>query len=243
MPESERRPGCLYGVGVGPGDPELLTLKALKILERVVTIFVPQKNRESEGFARSIITSQVKDSERKIIGLEFPMLRDERKLEPYWDRAADQIWAGLSTGEDCAFINIGDPLLYGTFIHALRTIQRKHPGFDVRVIPGISSINSAAAATVFPLASNDERLAVLSGGQDEDFIRETLRNFDTVVFMKVNSVFDRVVSILEEMELLDKSVYVRRSSTMEEEIVTDIKRLKGSKPDYFSILLVRREKW
>ena len=238
----EGKPGIgrFYGVGVGPGDPELLTLRAYHVLSRVPVIFVPKKTEQSESIARSIVANLAPGIEPKIVGLVLPMLRDKERLKEYWKQAADTIWQHLEKGEDCAFVNVGDPLLYGTFIHILETLKRSHPEIEAEVIPGISSINAAAARAVVPLASDDDNIAIISRSREDKFIRETLENFDTVVFMKMNKVFDKLFKILEELNLTDKCVYVRRCTTEYEEIIWDISKLKGEKIDYFSLLIVRK---
>ncbi|MGA7677437.1 MAG: precorrin-2 C(20)-methyltransferase [Dehalococcoidia bacterium] len=236
----KKKIGRLYGVGVGPGDPELLTLRAHHLLSRIPVIFVPLKDEKSSSYARSIIKNLVKKSDGKVVGVVLPMLRDKEKLADYWLKATESMWRYLKKGEDCAFVNIGDPLLYGTFIHILETLQKSHPEIEVEVIPGISSINAAAARAVVPLASNDERIAIISGNCADKVIRETLENFDTVAFIKMNKVFDRLLSILEELKLVEKCVYVRRCTTQDEEIIRDISKLKGEKVDYFSLLIVRK---
>ena len=201
------RTGRLYGIGLGPGDPELLTLRAYRVLREIGLIFVPLKDKQSKSYARSIISALIPDSEKKIVELVLPMIRDRKKLADYWQEAAESIWSHLHEGKDCAFVNIGDPLLYGTFIHILATLQRTHPEIEVEVIPGISSINAAAARTLVPFASNDERIAILSDNCEERLIRETLENFDTVVFMRINNIFDKLRGILNELDLIDKCVY------------------------------------
>jgi precorrin-2/cobalt-factor-2 C20-methyltransferase len=232
--------GRLYGVGVGPGDPELLTLRAYNLLSRIPVIFVPLKNETSSSYAKSVIKNLVKESDGKVVGVVLPMLRDKEKLADYWRKAVASMWQYLKKGEDCAFVNIGDPLLYGTFIHILETLQKSHPEIQVEVIPGISSISAAAARAVVPLASNDERIVIIPGNREDKVIRETLENFDTVVFIKMNKVFDRLLTILEELNLTEKCVCVRRCTTQDEEIIWDISKLKGEKGDYFSLLIVRK---
>jgi precorrin-2/cobalt-factor-2 C20-methyltransferase len=232
--------GRLYGVGVGPGDPELVTLKAHKVLSRVPVIFVPLKDRQSKSYAKSIVARLIKEPEKKVVELVLPMLRGREQLEDYWQQAADTIWQHLEKGEDCAFVNVGDPLLYGTFIYILETVKKNHPEIEVEVIPGISSINAAAARAMFPLASDDERIAIISGNREERVIRETIANFETVVFMKMNTMFDKLLTILEDLDLTDKCVYVRRGTTQDEEIIRDISKLKGAKVDYFSLLILRK---
>jgi len=234
------RIGRLYGVGVGPGDPELMTLKASRILSQVPVIFVPKKAEQGESIAESIVGNLSPRIEPKIVGLVLPMLRDREQLADYWRKAVESMWQYLKNGEDCAFVNVGDPLLYGTFVHILETLQKSHPEVEVEVIPGISSISAAAARAIVPLASNDERIAIISGNREDKVIRETLENFDTVVFMKMNTVFDKLLTILEELKLIEKCVYVRRCTTQDEEIIRDISRLKGKKVDYFSLLIVRK---
>ncbi len=236
----QKKLGRLYGVGVGPGDPELVTLKASRILSQVPVIFVPLKDRQSKSYARSVINSLIKEPEQKVVELVFPMLRGKEQLKDYWQQAADTIWQNLEKGEDCAFVNVGDPLLYGTFIYILETVKKSHPQVVVEVIPGISSINAAAARAIVPLASEDERIAIISGNREESVIRETIENFDTVVFMKMNTMFDKLLPILEDLKLTDKCVYVRRCTTQDEEIILDISKLKGEKVDYFSLLILRK---
>jgi precorrin-2/cobalt-factor-2 C20-methyltransferase len=236
----EKGIGRLYGVGVGPGDPELVTLRAHHVLSRVSVIFVPKKTEQSESIARSIVGNLVPGIAPKIVGMILPMLRDKEQLKEYWHQAANTIWQHLDKGEDCAFVNVGDPLLYGTFIHILETLKRSHPEIEVEVIPGISSINAAAARAVVPLATDDDNIAIISGNHEDKLIRETLENFDTVVFMKMNKVFDKLLKILEELTLVDKCVYVRRCTTKDEEIIWDISKSKGEKVDYFSLLIVRK---
>jgi precorrin-2/cobalt-factor-2 C20-methyltransferase len=232
--------GRLYGIGLGPGDPELLTLRAYRILSEIAAIFVPLKDTRSRSYAKSIIADLIPESEKKIVGLILPMIRDKEQLADYWRNAAESIWQHLNKGEDCAFVNIGDPLLYGTFIHILTTLHKTHPEIDVEIIPGISSINAAASRAQIPFASNDERIAILSDNCEDRIIRETLENFDTVVFMKINRVFDKLRSILSELNLVEKSVYVKRCTTEDEEIVRDISTLKQEEIDYFSLLIVRK---
>ncbi len=227
-------------MGVGPGDPDLLTVKAARVLQQVPVIFAPQKDNDSASYARSIIAGLVKEPDQQIIGLVFPMVRNEQELLSYQQKAALSIWQHLAGGENCAFVNIGDPYLYGTAIHVLKILQTAHPEVEIEVVPGISSINAAAARAGVPLAVNNERIAVISGHCEDSFIKQTLETFDTVVFLKVNSVLDRLLGTLEEKKLVANSVYIGRCSSEDEVIVRDIRTLKGQKLDYLSLLIVRK---
>jgi precorrin-2/cobalt-factor-2 C20-methyltransferase len=236
----QKETGKLYGVGVGPGDPELITLKAYNIFKRVPVIFVPVKDERENSIAGEIVRNLKPELEPKIRKLVLPMLKDSRQLEKSRNNAADNIWTSLYKGENAAFINVGDPLLYGTFIHVSQVLQKTHPGTKIEVIPGISSINAAAAATMTPLASGDETIAVLSGDPGEKRARNALENFNTVVFLKINTYLDKLIPILDELKPKGKSVYVRRCTSAEEEIISDPNKLRGMKPDYFSLLIVRK---
>ncbi len=240
MKDRKQRIGHLYGVGVGPGDPELLTVRAARILSRAPVIFTPQKDGKSKSYARHIIAGLIKEPEQRVIELVFPMKKDAGRLTDYWEKAAETVWQHLSSGEDCAFITEGDPFLYGTFIHVFEILQKNHPEVSIEVIPGISSINAAAARALLPLATGGERIAILPATYEDKAIRKTLEDFDTVVFLKINTVFDQVLNILEELNLVEKCVYVSRCTTEDEEIIRDIRKLKGQKLDYLSLLIVRR---
>jgi len=230
--------GHLYGVGIGPGDPELITLKAQRILSQVSVIFVPRKGAKQESYARSIISGIVDNSNQRIVDLVFPMQRGT--LKPYWEEVVEKIWQHLAMGEDCAFVTEGDALLYGTFIYVLSIFQENHPEVTIEVVPGISSINAASARVLLPLAIGGERVAIIPATYEDEALRETLESFNTVVLLKVNTVFDRILDVLEEMKLADKCIYITRCSTKDEEIVRDIRKLKGRNLDYLSLLIVRR---
>ena len=236
----KRAIGQLYAVGVGPGDPELLTIRASRILSQVPVIFTPQKDSKSKSYARRIIAGLLREPEQRVIELIFPMQKNVGRLADYWEKAAETIWRHLSNGEDCAFVTEGDPFLYGTFIHIWETLQKSHPEIEVEVIPGISSISAAAARALIPLASGGERIAILSATCEDKAIKEALQNFDTVVLLKISTRFDQILSILEELSLVNRCVYVRRCTTEDEEIIRDISKLKGQKLDYLSLLIVRR---
>ncbi len=240
MQQNKKAIGRLYGIGVGPGDPELLTMRAYRILSEVPIVLVPSKDGKSRSFASQIIAGLVKEPRQKIVKLVFPMRRDTEELSEYWEEAVNDIWTHLGEGKDCAFVAEGDPLLYGTFVHVLTALRKSHPEVNIEVVPGISSFSAASARTLSPLASGDERVAILPSNCEDKVIRETLKNFDTIVFLKINNAFGRIISILEEFNLMNKCTYVRRCTTPDEEIIKDLKKLRGKRLDYFSLLIVRR---
>ncbi|MCL5256274.1 MAG: precorrin-2 C(20)-methyltransferase [Chloroflexi bacterium] len=232
--------GRLYGVGVGPGDPELLTVKAQRVLSLVPVVCVPVKAAGQRSFARSIVGELIDTRRQEVLELVFPMTKDAAAAEPHWQEAAELIWKRLAAGKDCAFISEGDPLIYSTFIDIFRILVHLHPDLDIEIVPGISSFNAAAARSLTTLVDGDERLALLPATFESDKLQEVLRDFDTIVLFKVHSVLDRLLAILEEEDLTGKTVCVTRCTGAEEVIERDIRRLRGKKLDYFSLLIVRR---
>jgi len=229
-----KRIGRLYGVGLGPGDPELVSLKAARILSEVPVIFVPKGGRESR--ALSIIGGMV--GERKeVVELSFPMLGED---EGGWERAANAIWERLSCGEDCAFAVEGDPLLYSTFVPILSIFQRRFPQVEIKVIPGISSLSAATASIPLPLARKEERLAILPATYEKDDLEEILQKFDTVAFFKVHRSLERILNLLERAGFSGSCFLVEEASTRKEKVIRDMEEMRNAKPGYFSLLLVRR---
>lgn len=153
--------GTLYGIGVGPGDPELMTVKAYRRLKEADVIAYPKKGRQSKSYAEQIIDAYFAPEEKRRLGLHFPMTKDRALLEPKWNEAADAIWAELSAGRDVAFVTEGDPLLYSTFIHLMHVMERRYPEAPIEVVPGVSSANAAAARLRLPLVDGDETVAIV----------------------------------------------------------------------------------
>lgn len=237
---ANRNPGQLYGVGIGPGDPELVTLKAKRVLDEVSIIFTPRSDAENRSYARSIISKLPGYLEQKTVDLIFPMQKGA--IKAHWEKATEAIWQHIAQGENCAFVTEGDPLLYGTFSYILALFQQHHPEVVIEVIPGISSVNAASARALLPLASGSERVAILPAIYEdiEDALKNALEELDTVVLLKVHTVFDRVLNLLEEMKITDQCVYINHCSSDDEEIIRDIRELRGQDIDYLSLLIIRR---
>lgn len=231
----------LFAVGVGPGDPELVTRKAERILRSVPVICAPTGAAEAASYALAIVEPFLDRRRQEILTRVFPMSKDEGTLIPYWEEAAAEVAARIAGGQEVAFITIGDPFLYSTFLYLYRIFREKYPQIDIEVVPGITSIGAAAAAAGVPLGLSSDRIAVLPATYEEEKLRRTLLEFDTVVLMKVNRVFDRVYALLKELGMVRRAVFVRRVGSPEEEVVTDLSTLVGKKLDYLSLLIVRRD--
>ena len=231
--------GKLYGIGIGPGDPKLLTLRAKEILDKVDTIFSPKAKEEGTSIARSIIEASTSQP-KKFVELTFPMTRDKTVLKIYWRRAAEKIAKEVSKGKEVAFVTIGDPFIYSTYIYLLKALRRDFPDIRVETIPGISAFNAAASRAEVPLVQGNERLAILPVTKDLKGLREAFREFDTVVLMKVGSKLDRIMALLKELNLLKSSVLVSHVGHPEEKIMGDFySSKKDKKGGYLSVIIVK----
>jgi precorrin-2/cobalt-factor-2 C20-methyltransferase len=230
----------LYAVGVGPGDPELLTRKAERILRNVPVICAPTSAADAESVALAIVEPFLDRTRQEVLTRVFPMKKDEGELLPFWEETAADVAQRVRSGQDVAFITIGDPFLYSTFLYLYRILRDKYPEVGIEIVPGITSVGAAAAAAGVPLGLAADRLAVLPATYEEAQLRQTLLDFDTVVLMKVHRVFDRVYGMLKELGLEKNGVFVRRVGSSEEEVVTDLASLVGKKLDSLSLLIVRK---
>lgn len=237
---SEKQPGTFYGVGVGPGDPELLTVKAQRLLQQVPVLCVPKSREEGESYALGIVSHLMDPQRQQLLELVFPMTKDRVRLEEHWNRALEQVLVPLREGQDVAFITEGDPSLYSTFQHLYRLIRERLPEIPTEVIPGVSSINGSAAAAGLPLVDGGERLAVLPAAYEGEQLMEILEQFDTVVLLKVHRVMDRILDALEQLGLVDRAVYVSRCGSPEQRIVRDVSILRGQELEYLSLMIVRK---
>ena len=231
--------GCLYGVGVGPGDPELLTLKGLRVLQRVPIICVPQSETRQESYALNIVRGFLDLSKQEILRIRFPTDDAEGAAE-VWHAAAATIAGRLQQGGDVAFITEGDPMLYSTFSYVLEGITLEYPEIAVEIIPGVSSVMAAAARAGVPLVAHGQRLAILPAVYGIDDLREAIVHYNTIVLMKVNRTLLLALAHLERLGLAGKAIYVRRATTPREQVVRDLQQLSDDDLDYFSLLIIRR---
>ena len=231
--------GCLYGVGVGPGDPELVTLKAQRVLQRVPIICVPQSETSQDSCALSIARSFIDLERQEILRVGFPT-DDAEAASQVWEKAADTLALRLRQGQDVAFITEGDPMLFSTFSYVLESIRSNHPDLTVEIVPGVSSVMAAAARASVPLVTHGQRLAILPAVYGIDDLREAIANYDTIVLMKVNRVLLDALANLESLGLAGKGIYVRRATTDREQVVQDLQQLTGEDLDYFSLLIIKR---
>ena len=230
--------GTLYGIGVGPGDPELITLKAVNRLRQVHVVFAAASTKNEASLALSIASPHVGEN-AEIVRLDFPMTRDQELLDAAWRANADTVAAHLAKGRDAAFLTLGDPLTYSTFGYLLRTLNGLLSEIPVVVIPGITSYQAAAAHTGRVLAESGESLAVVSGVAEEDELERILSAADSAVILKAYKNMPTIRRVLAKLGLADSCVFVTRLGHEGEEVITGLSDVPD-RPSYFSLLLVRR---
>jgi len=230
--------GILYGIGVGPGDPELMTLKAARLIAQSPVVAVPVSKLGGDSYALTIAEASLQE-DQTILQLHFPMVKDLVVRNEKRRAAAQQIVAELEAGRDVAFLTEGDPFLHSTFVYVLEHLPE---GLHVEVIPGVSSIMAAAAEAERPLVMADERLAVIPATFETIAdLRGVFAAVDTVVLMKVYKVLDEVLDLLDELSLTDKAVLVERASHPEARLIRDVASLRENRPHYLSLMIVHTE--
>ncbi|PLX78538.1 MAG: precorrin-2 C(20)-methyltransferase [Desulfuromonas sp.] len=234
------RAGSLVAVGVGPGDPELLTLKAVKALQGADVILAPKASREGGSVAAGIVAPHLDPERQELREQLYPMRKDPAELEQFWRDAAQEVAELLAGGRRVAFVTLGDPYLYSTFLYLRRFLLEQMPKARVEVISGLSSIQAAAAAADLPLALADERVAILPATFEDGRLRQTLEQFDTVVLMKVARVFGRVKELLRELDLLQSAVYVRQVGLPQEAIWHNLDAVDEDDLHYLSLIIVKK---
>jgi precorrin-2/cobalt-factor-2 C20-methyltransferase len=232
--------GNFYGIGLGPGDPELLTLKAVHTIQNVDRIFIPRSDSKEDSIAREIVHEYVKD--KRVIEQIYPMTKDKSILTSAWLKAAEEISTEITAGYDVAYLTLGDPLTFSTYIYLLRQLETMLPEQMIHTIPGITSYNAAACAANYPLLSGDERLAVIPVPADMNELRPVLEAFDTVIMMKVAKKLDEVIQLLEELKLSENALFASYIGQKNAFFTYDLISLRDSGRGYMSVLIVKREK-
>ena len=231
--------GTLYGIGVGPGDPELITLKALKVLQRVPHIFASCSTKNTYSLALSIVRCHLNGA--GIEHLPFPMTKDPQVLASAWEQNARRVLEVLATGSDAAFVTLGDPLTYSTFGYLLKTLKRLDPEVGIVTIPGITSYSAAAALTHIPLTEGEESFYLVSGALGATQLKEVIDKSDNIVILKTYRYFGEIYRVLEDMDLLDRTTCISRCGLEGETIVENLRDLKGRELPYLSMVIIKKK--
>ncbi|MCF8566643.1 precorrin-2 C(20)-methyltransferase [Alicyclobacillus tolerans] len=234
------KPGTLYGVGVGPGDPELVTVKAYRLMQTSPVIAYPNKRMGGKSYALEIVELYVDPTEKTMLGLVFPMTKDEDVLQRHWADTVAKVWSYLSEGQDVVFVTEGDPMLYSTFIHMSRLMRQEYPEVSVVSVPGVSSVNAAASRLGVPLADGDEVVAIVPANRDIPAMREALLTHDCVVFLKVAKVLDDMIALLTDLQLVDKAMVCTKVTSSGERVWQNVRELQGASLNYLTLMVVRK---
>jgi precorrin-2/cobalt-factor-2 C20-methyltransferase len=239
--------GKVIGVGVGPGDPDLLTVKAIRVIQDADVIFAPTPSATGQSLAlntvRPVLENRTPPPE--IFTLVFPMTKDETELEKAWTENSERIAKHAQEGKLVAYVAIGDPSLYSTFAYVQRELRVRHPEIEIGVVPGITSLSACAASGGMPLASGEETVLIMPTF-DSNLLREESRLVDNIVWMKgVSNLIEPVKLLKDSTRFSDKSQVLvgKKCSLPDEELwkgeIGDVSRVKLT-DDYFSTVIVRR---
>jgi len=229
----------LYFLGVGPGDPELLTLKTVRLIQNTETLFVPVRTKDAtDSLALEIVKKEIDLRNKRIVYLHFPMVKGAKNMLKSLQPAVEIIEKELSLSHKGCFITLGCSTIYSTAGNLYVLLKEKE--ISMRFIPGVSAISATAAACGSPLVLSEEKLAILPVTYSVDQIEWYIDHFDVVVLMKVHSNLEIIRHIIEKKKLIHKSFIVERAS-FDEEIVTCLHALEsGYKPNYMSTLLINK---
>jgi precorrin-2/cobalt-factor-2 C20-methyltransferase len=226
--------GRLIGVGVGPGDPELITVKALNVLSAAEVVFVPVADTGDAGRAEAVVRAHGFGD--RISRLEFALSDDPRARERNWDSAAAEVGRAVGESRIVAFATIGDPNIYSTFAYLARTVRALVPEIVVETVPGITAMQDLAARSGTVLVEGTERLALFPFTAGADRLRQALEVFDTVVCYKGGSHLPEITQILRAADRLDGAVYGARLGLQGEEVLP-VSELGGRRGPYLSTVI------
>ena len=226
--------GRLYGLGLGPGDPELITLKAWRILRQAPVIAYPAPD-DAPSFARSIVAGWLSPAQIEI-AIRVPMEIARFPAQEVYDRAAVELAAHLAAGRDVALLCQGDPLFYGSFMYLFGRLGER---FACEIVPGVSSLGACAAAAGFALAARNDTLAVLPAGLDDAELIRRIEVCESAAIIKLGRHFARIRDLLQRLGLADKARYVARAS-LETQRVLPLDAVDPSEAPYFSMILIHR---
>ncbi len=225
----------LYGIGVGPGDPELVTRKAWRLIGGLPVLAYPA-SAPGESFARSIVAEAI-PADIETIEIVIPIRPQEVTVEESYGRAAETIAARLDSGRDVGVLCLGDPLFYGSFIYLMDRLADRFP---CEIVPGVTSFSAGAAASGRPLTLRNDVFAVIPATLAEDVLADRLGQADSAAILKVGRHLAKVRRVIARLGLSDNATYVA-NATLAGEVVAPLAAAPQTAAPYFSMVLVRKE--
>lgn len=235
----------LFCVGCGPGDPELLTVRAVNLIKNAEVIFAPTAREGKPSIALSVVEQYI-DRPTKTVSLVFPMVKDRESLRDYWKRNADEIAGAVRSGKKVVYLTVGDPALYSTWIYIHRELKKSYGDIEVEIVPGVASMFAIAARAKISLAEGDETVAIVPACYDMERVKKTANACDTVIFLKDGRYFDSVIEMLAQAGFPDNANIAIAQDVSEEGEILEMKRLselrgkKGPTEKYFSIMVAKK---
>jgi precorrin-2/cobalt-factor-2 C20-methyltransferase len=235
----EKKQGILYGIGVGPGDPELMTIKAVKILNTVDVVFTASSTKNDFSLAVDIAKPHL-PANVEVRTLSFPMTKDKSVMKKAWQENSRIIVDVLNQGIEAAFLTLGDPMTYSTFGYILQEIQEGYKDVTIVTIPGVTSYQAAAARMNVPLVEAEESLLLTSGAYGGHNIRKLSDCAENVVLLKAYKNVKDITMALEESDMIQNSRAIKKCGREGEEIITDVRKLAEGEPDYWTLILAKQ---
>ncbi|KQI69272.1 precorrin-2 C20-methyltransferase [Loktanella sp. 3ANDIMAR09] len=225
--------GVLYGVGLGPGAPDLITLRAARLIGGARVVAYPTL-AGGQSFARSIAADLIAPDAVEIV-MDVPMSVERAPAQAAYDAGAARIAAALEAGDDVVCLCEGDPFFYGSFMYLFARLSGR---FRCEVVPGVTSVAACAARAGRPLVARNERLTVLPGPLPEAELRDRIAGAESVAIMKVGRHLAKIRDVIAGLGLLDAAVYVERAS-LPQEVVCPLAEAPETAP-YFSMILLTK---
>ena len=225
-----------FGIGIGPGDKELITLKAVRVLSNIDVVILPEARKDTGSTAYGIAKEHINPM-AKLITCEFPMVKDKDAFTRAGKEAADIITEYVSKGYNTAFLTLGDPSIYSTCQYIIRALSSD---IEVETIPGITSFCAAAAMTNRVLVEGDEILSIIPATCEYEMMSRVAKDSPGVVIMKLFNHGDKAVRLLKENNMIENSVIVKKCGMVDCKVSSDIEKSLEEEKQYLSIILGRR---
>ena len=226
-----------YGIGTGPGDSSLVTVKAVNTLKNIDILYTPESKKGGDSLALSIVKEYVPEKV-EIKSRHFPMsINGEEKIQA-WNEVSSEIINDVKNGKDVGFVTLGDPMIYSTYVYVMERIMDE---IEVETIPGISSFSNIASNQNFPLVMDTDALVVIPCTMEEEKIDEALQKYDCIVLMKIYKKINVILDKLKKYDLIDYAILVSNSSQEREVVFTDLRESEiDEKISYFSTILINK---
>jgi precorrin-2/cobalt-factor-2 C20-methyltransferase len=235
----------LFCVGCGPGDPDLLTLRAINLIKNADIIFAPTARDGKTSIALTVVKKYITKS-TDIITLTFPMLKDIEILKNHWKQNTEEIVKAVISGKRVVYLTIGDPALYSTWIYIQRELEKWHQDIEVDIVPGITSFSAFAAKAKISLAEGDQTVGIVPACYDLSKVKHAAESCDTLIFLKDGRYFDSVIEMLSHAGFKEDSVIaIAQDLSSEGEVMVmkklaDLRKSKGTTQKYFSVMVAKK---